>query len=1256
MTAPLPALPVAAVDRMAANLTTPFAAGADRLTLRFATPNTFAAYDFREHIARFGTDPDPRYLLRARTDVTADTVVTIGYEVLVPGAPPRSGATAVRVLAGTPACTSLLVPLGADDGIRTRLRTVAVSGGGDYRDWEVTALLGNLAKLLWVVGAERDALAGHARRVHIGTRLPVAGGYTLDLIGSDLGVPRFPPLPYAFEADTVALYHFGDPTRIVDAQARYGGAGHDGTGSGVTLGVPGRFGTGCALPIPAARVTVPDHPDFAVEPVTDVTVELFVRPADPGTVVSKRDSRGWSIDYGDFGRGFGRDVSAILTDGVATVTLFADVNLETARFHHVALVLDRTAGQARLLLDGAVRAVAGAPPGVLTSAAPLTVGGFTGAVDELRYSRAARTGFHPVLGESDAGYRKRLTIFQRWILPTPGALSEAVNAVAGPVQGVEKPLVVDDVTSTLAAGRHPVRVLPATIRPDGSIDDLGRRRSTEAQVCGTVADDDRFDPALLADGGDARADFAAGATRMRVGTRRSLRALLDLAPARLRVDAGYDPAAADLRAVGRTLLLSHPTVPPDQLAVLAHRAGFSWVRNRADRRAVQVSVRSLETIEIVCDSTELVESQTISVRVDPAPPPGARCRWTIVHTGAGRAELITTPDSPQARLTARHTGTVTVEAQVNKGARAFSATTTLRIGLDALASGDSIAADGRRGVGESVAGTPDDGFADPAYLVDIAGHRLQPATAALFTALATAATGTPALTAAWNPAGAGLETVGRAATVEPGTSPVTVGRLAALAHAVGFDYVRNTGTAVRVAARSGDPVVITGPDTATEGAAIPLSVLPRALPAAAVLSGTTVCVANSGTGTVSVLAADGTVTRVLKTGFGPVSIAADPASATVYTADRAGTVTALPSGRTAAIPGQPAAVAHHPTAPRLYVAAQGTNRLTVLNDSTLAVQATVATGSKPVALAVQPGGAAVWVACAGAPVVQVLDTATNTVAASITLPGPAGGIAVSASRAYVTVTAPPQLVVIDTGTRTVVVPPDPAKLADVGAAPGPIAVIPDGTRVFVADRAEGTIRPRLPDGTAAADPVRTGRTPVALLADAARLYIVDQAVDGGGDNIAVLDLAHPRALATVWPLGTGHGERLTWTVHTVGDAAGQVSSTTAPDVDLIARSPGPLLVEAGYVWRDHNQPYTAAIRLSPALTEPVVLRKDQYDLVMNVLHELHPIGVEIDTRVLRAHVLELRGAGLQDVDPAYTYPPFRPGGTRFPAGNLRRPS
>ena len=110
------------------------------------------------------------------------------------------------------------------------------------------------------------------------------------------------------------------------------------------------------------------------------------------------------------------------------------------------------------------------------------------------------------------------------------------------------------------------------------------------------------------------------------------------------------------------------------------------------------------------------------------------------------------------------------------------------------------------------------------------------------------------------------------------------------------------------------------------------------------------------------------------------------------------------------------------------------------------------------------------------------------------------------------------------------------------------------------------------------------------------------------------------------------------------------STTTATAVTLVGQSAGPIWAQA--VFRDAGAtgPYAVpsdCVRNCAGAN----ISRDQYDLVMNTVHALYPIGVEILTRELRAAVVEL--AGSPDVDPEYTYPQFR---LHRPAARLRKDS
>src|SRR6202043_576397 len=108
-------------------------------------------------------------------------------------------------------------------------------------------------------------------------------------------VPRFPPRPYSYDENTVALWHLdevpngGPVTTVIDQTTRPGFAGHPGTVVGAIAGAPGKFGTGLAFsstltahgPTAAANATL----HFAAVPETIlpgmVIVDLTIATAIP---------------------------------------------------------------------------------------------------------------------------------------------------------------------------------------------------------------------------------------------------------------------------------------------------------------------------------------------------------------------------------------------------------------------------------------------------------------------------------------------------------------------------------------------------------------------------------------------------------------------------------------------------------------------------------------------------------------------------------------------------------------------------------------------------------------------------------------------------------------------------------------------------------------------------------------------------------------------------------------------------------------
>jgi hypothetical protein len=137
----------------------------------------------------------------------------------------------------------------------------------------------------------------------------------------------------------------------------------------------------------------------------------------------------------------------------------------------------------------------------------------------------------------------------------------------------------------------------------------------------------------------------------------------------------------------------------------------------------------------------------------------------------------------------------------------------------------------------------------------------------------------------------------------------------------------------------------------------------------------------------------------------------------------------------------------------------------------------------------------------------------------------------------------------------------------------------------------------------------------------------------------------PPTVAAAVALGSGAGEELDWS--TVPFSRGQVtlSSQVRPTVMITGSAPGPTLVRASYLRGAHLRPYQLEVRLNATLDpqRSVTVTKDQYDLVMNVLNWFHPIGVEVRTARLRAHVVEL-GDLDPDLVPGFTFPVFRHAG------------
>lgn len=676
-------------------LTPAYDRGMERMTLRLfphSDGTLHTNYGFQTYLDRYGRLPDsPRYVLAPQQANGEPRVVRVWF-TREPGAGEKF--VDVAVPAGWPAGHGLAVELpgrAAEQTHQLRLTRLQPLGPASQsaQDWQVTALLGNLAKLLWTIGRDYEELAWRIEDVAAQRHAHRAKGASLDLIGQDLGAPRFPPRPHTWDEQTIALYHLNDrppPVTQADGEpevrevreegAAFGASGHPGINAGARSGRTGRFSSAFEFS-GSAGITVEDSPDFAVGPDASLTVEAVVQPnrrtSQLGAIIAKRAALslaaapGWSLTVGGF-HGVERNLRLSVSDGTTEVELFADRDLGDGAFHHVAAVVERpheTTDQSatphepstvvRLYVDGEnVSRRRVDRLGALSNNEPMIFGlgrespdaaaadaQYAGLLEEVRISRTARTSFEPVTGESDGHYRIRLGLFQRWLVPTLEALQQALDA-AGPVE-------IDEAADRPAVGLLGLRVLPARLCMGQNIAADGDQRISEAGAVGSPEDEPDFDPSWLGrhDDRPGRLGFAAGEdTRlMQLCVRLPLDALLDRTddrPGTLTVLRAYDGAAADLHRVGRALLLRHDTLTTDELGVHAHAAGFGWVQHTRDGLLRTVGAPG-PTFRIILETPHqhirTGEDVTLSLDPDPCRLPGAEVRWSVTRSGPGDATV-----------------------------------------------------------------------------------------------------------------------------------------------------------------------------------------------------------------------------------------------------------------------------------------------------------------------------------------------------------------------------------------------------------------------------------------------------------------------------------------------------------------------------------------------------------------------------------------------------------------------------------------
>lgn len=765
----------ATVATMAARLTAPFGRGSDLILLGLAegaSPDRIVVSPYEsgllEHRARFDHDPVTTYALDAIAAVPPLTRLTAQWSdpattttvTLADGLAPGDG-------------VALPLPSGADASTRlvglqeTPPRPAPVPAVTRYR---ATALFGTIARLLWAMAREADRIRTIEPVLADQRTTAGASGAGLDLIGADLYVPRFPPMPYAVDDNTVALYHLDDPTTVLDAVDGFPGhTAHVGTAAaGATLGSVGRYGGGLRL-VAGGAVSIASSSDFDLAATDGFTIECFVRPDQSttlGPVVSRTGATttGWELSVGGIAPDPPLAIRGVLRDGTNEVEVVCGASLPTSRFSHLAMVLDRDAGLLRLFVDGVGVAHADATAlGAIGNADPVrlgsSTGGYAGWLDEIRISSIARPDFSPVIGEADDHYRRRLALFRRWLLPTPQTVQDQLNALVPTLAGVASPFLVTDVDDPIVRGRHLVRVWPVSLLRGEHIDRDGRTDTAPELLW---ADDvDSFDPALCghhhnpsivydAPPPDPNRDLALLPPDPSLLQPPVAAALDSLVTALaddgignvLHVASGFDQAAADDRRSARAVMLRLAGATSERLAALAHRAGFDYVEHTHDGAVYGACAPGRQllvgpagaTADLLAgrpvtltegEAATFTFAQTSATYTQTAPDLTVEVDWFSVDGAVGRVDLAPPPAIPPAPplqseqvVTGVTAGQVLVSVDLVRNGHVQTVGVQAIVVPAPLADGQTIAADGTRGSTPADLEPPEPIF-DPSYLATL---------------------------------------------------------------------------------------------------------------------------------------------------------------------------------------------------------------------------------------------------------------------------------------------------------------------------------------------------------------------------------------------------------------------------------------------------------------------------------------------------------------------------------------------------------
>jgi YVTN family beta-propeller protein len=193
----------------------------------------------------------------------------------------------------------------------------------------------------------------------------------------------------------------------------------------------------------------------------------------------------------------------------------------------------------------------------------------------------------------------------------------------------------------------------------------------------------------------------------------------------------------------------------------------------------------------------------------------------------------------------------------------------------------------------------------------------------------------------------------------------------------------------------------------------------------------------------------------------------------------------------------------------LYVPNEWDSTVSVINNATNSVVATIPVGGTPDTVAIRPDGAFAYVACESG-VVSVIDTASNTVVSTINVgSGAADVVAFSpnGTLAYVTHYSGDYVSVIDTASNSLVA------TIPVGSGSYGIAFNADGTRAYAANEVSGTVAVIDTASSSVIKTITVGSDPtmIAVSPDGSHAYVNNF----GSGTTSVIDTASNSVVATI---------------------------------------------------------------------------------------------------------------------------------------------